>query len=328
MYNKPKLLDRVRNSLRQRNYAYSTEKTYLSWIKQFILFHNKRHPEEMGEKEIGEYLTHLAVDRKVSPKTQNQALNAIVYLYKYILKIDLGDIKTLRPRDSKHLPTVLTQDEVHKILSLLYKENQLMAKLLYGSGLRVSECLSLRIKDLDFAGSQIVVRDGKGNKDRLTMLPQTLQVPLKEHLVGVKALHEEDQKNGVEGVYLPHALARKYPNAGKNWIWQWVFPSNKLSKDPRTGIIRRHHRHGSSLRKSVKVAAKKAGVHKQVSPHVFRHSFATHLLENNYDIRTVQELLGHKSVKTTMIYTHVLNKGPAAVLSPLDVQIPNKKNNH
>jgi len=318
MSNKPKLLDQVRNSLRQRNYAYSTEKTYISWIKRFILYHDKRHPNEMGEKENGDFLTHLAVDRKVSPKTQNQALNAIIYLYKYILKIDLDEIKALRPRESKHLPTVLTQQEVHKILPLLQGEMRLMAKLLYGSGLRVSECLNLRIKDIDFEMSQIIVRDSKGNKDRLTMLPQSLQESLKEHIVGVKALYEQDQKNKVEGVYLPHALARKYPKAGKEWIWQWVFPSKGLSKDPSTRVVRRHHRHGSSLRKQIKVAAKKAGVFKQVTPHTFRHSFATHLLENKYDIRTVQELLGHKSVKTTMIYTHVLNKGPSAVLSPLD----------
>ncbi len=318
MSNKPKLLDQVRNSLRQRNYSYSTEKAYLSWIKRFILYHNKRHPGEMGEIEIGEFLTYLAVERKVSPSTQNQALNAIIYLYKHILKKDLGEIKALRPRGSKHLPTVLNPKEAHKILSLLHGGNKLMAKLLYGSGLRVSECLNLLIKDLDFEMSQIVVRDSKGNKDRMTMLPQSLQDPLKEHLIGVNALHEEDQKNGIEGVYLPHALSRKYPNASKEWIWHWVFPSKNLSKDPRSRIFRRHHRHGSSLRKFVKAAARKAGIQKQVTPHTFRHSFATHLLENNYDIRTVQELLGHKSVKATMIYTHVLNRGPSAVLSPLD----------
>ncbi|MHA1525931.1 MAG: integron integrase [Promethearchaeota archaeon] len=317
---KPKLLDQVRNSLRQRNYSYSTEKTYLFWIKSFILFHNKRHPNEMGEKEIGEYLTYLAVKRKVAPSTQNQALNSIIYLYKYILKIDLGEIKRLRPRGSKHLPTVLTQKEVRKILSLLQGENKLMAKLLYGSGLRVSECLNLRIKDLDFEMSHLIVRDSKGNRDRMTILPQSLQEPLREHLAGVKVLYKEDQKNGVEGVFLPHALARKYPNASKEWIWQWIFPSGNLSRDPRSGIIRRHHRHESGLRKNIKAVSKRAGIQKHVTPHTFRHSFATHLLENNYDIRTVQELLGHKSVKTTMIYTHVLNKGPSAVLSPLDMQ--------
>ena len=246
----------------------------------------KRHPTEMSEKEIGEFLTYLAIERKISPSTQNQALNAIIYLYKNILKNDLGEIKTLRPRGSKYLPTVLTPKEVHKILSLLHGENKLMGKLLYGSGLRVSECLQLRIKELDFEMSQIIARDTKGNKDRLTMLPQSLQEPLKDHLIGVKALHEEDLRNNVERVYLPHTLARKYPNAGKEWIWQRVFPSRILSKDSRSRIIRRHHRHGSSLRKNVKAATKKASIHKQVTPHTFRHSFATHLLENNYDIRT------------------------------------------
>jgi len=328
MSTKTKLLDRVRNSLRQRNYAYSTEKTYVFWIKDYILFHNKRHPNEMGEREIGEFLTYLAIERKVSPSTQNQALNSIIYLYKYILKKDLGEITKLRPRGSKHLPTVLTQKEVHKIFSLLHGENKLMTKLLYGSGLRISECLNLRVKDLDFEMSQIIVRDSKGNRDRLTMLPQSLYEPLNEHLIGVEILYKEDQKNGIEGVYLPHALARKYPNAGKEWIWQWVFPSGSLSKDPRSGIIRRHHRHESSLRKNIKATSRKAGIQKHVTPHTFRHSFATHLLENNYDIRTVQELLGHKSVKTTMIYTHVLNKGPSAVLSPLDVPLESRRNDY
>lgn len=318
MYEKPKLLDRVRNSLKQRNYSYRTEQTYVGWIKRFILFHNKRHPKDMGAKEIEEYLTYLAVEKKVAPATQNQALNSILYLYKYIFKRDVGEIQVLRPRGSKHLPTVLTPDEASKILTLLYGQIQLMAKLLYGSGLRVSEVLRLRIKDIEFAQSQILVRDSKGNKDRVTMLPHSLKEPLKGHISKVKILYEADQKNNVNGVELPHALARKYPNAGKEWAWQWVFPSDNLSKDPRTGIVRRHHRYGSSLRKRIKAATKKAGIHKQVTPHTFRHSFATHLLENNYDIRTVQELLGHKSVKTTMIYTHVLNKGPSAVLSPLD----------
>ncbi len=273
----------------------------------------------MGEKEIGEYLTYLAVVKKVAPSTQNQALNSILYLYKNIFKVDVEEIQALRPRSSKHLPTVLTPSEATKILSLLVGQNQLMAKLLYGSGLRVSEVLRLRVKDLDFEQSQILVRDSKGNKDRVTMLPQALKGSLNDQLKRVKTIHETDLKNNVNGVELPHALARKYPKAGKEWAWQWVFPSDNLSKDSRTGIVRRHHRFGSSLRKAVKKATHKAGVHKQVSPHTFRHSFATHLLENNYDIRTVQELLGHKSVKTTMIYTHVLNKGASAVRSPLDI---------
>jgi len=273
----------------------------------------------MGEREIEEYLTYLAVERKVAPATQNQALNSIIYLYKYILKRDIGEIQALRPRGSKHLPTVLTPAEVSRILVFLSGQVKLMAKLLYGSGLRVSEVLRLRVKDIEFEQSQVLVRDSKGNKDRVTMLPQSLQEPLREHLIRVKTIYDADQKNNVNGVELPYALARKYPNAGKEWAWHWVFPSDNLSKDPRTRIERRHHRHGSSLRKRIKAATKKAGVQKQVTPHTFRHSFATHLLENNYDIRTVQELLGHKSVKTTMIYTHVLNKGASAVQSPLDI---------
>ena len=328
MSDKPKLLDQVRNSLRQRNYSYRTEQAYIGWIKRYILFHKKRHPKDMGEEEIGEYLTYLAVEKKVSPSTQNQALNSIMYLYKYILKIDLGEIKSLRPRGTKHLPTVLAPDEARRILVLLSGQTQLMAKLLYGSGLRVSEVLRLRVKDIDFEQSQILVRDSKGNKDRVTMLPQSLQEPLKEHLVRARIVYNADQRNNVNGVELPHALARKYPNAGKEWIWQWVFPSGNLSKDPRSGIIRRHHRFGSSLRKSIKSATKIAGIQKQVTPHTFRHSFATHLLENNYDIRTVQELLGHKSVKTTMIYTHVLNRGASAVKSPLDMQSGFTDNNN
>ncbi len=215
MSNQPKLLDQVRNSLRQRNYSYRTEKTYIGWIKKYILFHKKRHPSEMGEKEIGEYLTYLAVERKVAPATQNQALNSILYLYKYILRIDLGDIKALRPRSSKHLPVVLTPLEATRILSLLQGQNQLMAKLLYGSGLRISEALRLRVKDLDFDQSQVLVRDSKGNKDRVTMLPQSLQEPLREHLINVRLVYENDQKNNIEGVELPYALSRKYPNAGK-----------------------------------------------------------------------------------------------------------------
>lgn len=319
MANQPKLLDQVRNSLRQRNYSYRTEKTYIGWIKRYILFHDKRHPKEMGEKEIGEYLTYLAVDKNVAPSTQNQALNSIIYLYKHILKIDLDEIQRLRPRSSKHLPVVLTPKEANQILVLLEGQYQLMAKLLYGSGLRVSEVLRLRVKDLDFEQSQILVRDSKGNKDRVTMLPQVLQEPLRDQLTKIKSLHEVDRKKNVPSVEMPFALSRKYPKAGKEWIWQWVFPSDNLSIDPRSGITRRHHKLGSGLRKRIRSATTKAGIQKQVTPHTFRHSFATHLLENNYDIRTVQELLGHKSVKTTMIYTHVLNKGPAAVTSPLDM---------
>jgi len=316
---KPKLLDRVRLSLRQQNYALSTERTYVSWIKRYIIFHDIRHPREMGEEEIKDFLTDLATNKKVAPSTQNQALSALIYLYEQVLGIELDEINALRPRRNRHLPTVLTQEETQKVLSALEGVNALMAKLIYGSGMRISECLRLRVKDLDFKQSQILIRDSKGHKDRLTMLPDLLKSPLRKHLSRVKNLHKKDLQNGHGDVYLPHALARKYPNAAREWIWQWVFPSVSLSKDPRSGVVRRHHRHGSSLRKAVKSAAKKAGVQKHVTPHVFRHSFATHLLEMDYDIRTVQELLGHKDVKTTMVYTHVLNRGPSAVRSPLDV---------
>lgn len=315
---KTKLLDRARESLRQKNYSYRTEQTYLSWMKRFILFHNKRHPREMREQEIESYLTFLAVKKKVAPSTQNQALNALIYLYDQVLGIELGDINALRPRKSQHLPTVLSPQEARRVLDLLSGVNQLIAKLLYGSGLRISECLRLRVKDVDFEQQQIIVRDGKGHKDRLTLLPVSLQKPLQDHLKRVRNLHQSDLNKGCGSVHLPHALARKYPNASREWIWQWVFPSHKLSKDPRTGAIRRHHRDASGVRRAVKKAARRADVKKHVTPHVFRHSFATHLLENDYDIRTVQELLGHKNVKTTMIYTHVLNRGPAAVRSPLD----------
>lgn len=316
---KPKLLDRVRLSLRQQNYALSTERTYVSWIKRYIIFHDIRHPREMGEEEIKDFLTYLATNKKVAPSTQNQALSALIYLYEQVLGIELDEINALRPRRNRHLPTVLTQEEAQKVLSALEGVNALMAKLIYGSGMRISECLRLRVKDLDFKQSHILIRDSKGHKDRLTMLPDLLKTPLRKHLSRVKNLHKKDLQNGHGDVYLPHALARKYPNAAREWIWQWVFPSVSLSKDPRSGVVRRHHRHGSSLRKAVKSAAKKAGVQKHVTPHVFRHSFATHLLEMDYDIRTVQELLGHKDVKTTMVYTHVLNRGPSAVRSPLDV---------
>ena len=316
---KPKLLERASQSLRQRNYSYRTEQTYLNWMKRFILFHNKRHPKEMGEREIESYLTYLAVKKRVAPSTQNQALNALIYLYEQVLGIDLDAINALRPRKSRHLPTVLTFQEVKRILGLMTGVNQLIAKLLYGSGLRISECLRLRVKDVDFGQQQIVVRDGKGHKDRLALLPESLQQPLKHHFARIKAIYKHHLGQGFGSVQLPHALTRKYPNADREWIWQWVFPSATISRDPRSGVKRRHHRSPSSLRKAIKKAAKEAGVNKHVTPHVLRHSFATHLLESGYDIRTVQELMGHKSVKITMIYTHVLNKGPSAVQSPLDI---------
>jgi len=314
-----KLLDQVRDAIRLKHYAYSTEQAYVQWIKRFILFHDKRHPEEMGRDEIEAFLTHLAVEENVAASTQNQAFSALLFLYRDVLHHEPDfPIDALRAIKPKHLPTVLTREEARQVIGHLSGIHQLMAKLLYGSGLRLMECLRLRVKDLDFGQRQIIVRDGKGQKDRVTMLPEALIVPLQEHLVRVRRLHEEDLSKGYGSVFLPFALERKYPHADKEWIWQYVFPSDRLSADPRTLIVRRHHLDESGLQKAVRAAARLAGISKPVSPHTFRHCFATHLLENGYDIRTVQELLGHKDVKTTMIYTHVMNRGALAVRSPLD----------
>jgi integron integrase len=313
-----KLLDRVRDAIRLKHYSIRTEQSYVNWIKRYIFFHNVRHPDQMGAAEVEAFLTHLAVNENVAASTQNQALSALLFLYREVLKKDLGPIDALRAKKPKRMPTVLTKEEVRRVLGELSGTHQLTAKLLYGSGLRLMECLRLRVKDLDFARCQILVRDGKGEKDRVTMLPQSVVVPLQDHLRSVKRTHEEDLAKGYGGVYLPYALERKYPNAEREWIWQYVFPANRLSVDPRSGIVRRHHVHESSLQKAMRAAARATGIPKRVSPHTFRHSFATHLLEAHYDIRTVQELLGHKDVKTTMIYTHVLNRGGLAVRSPLD----------
>jgi integron integrase len=313
-----KLLDRVRDAIRVKHYSIRTEQAYVNWIKRYILFHHKRHPQEMGASEIEAFLTHLAVNENVAASTQNQALSALLFLYREVLEKDPGPIDALRAKKPKRLPTVLTKDEVRRVLDHLSSTHQLMAKLLYGSGLRLMECLRLRVKDLDFAQRAIIVRDGKGEKDRVTMLPESLVAPLQDHLRSVKRLHEEDLARGFGAVYLPYALERKYPNANREWIWQYVFPSQRLSVDPRSGVVRRHHLDESGLQKAVRAAAQAAGMTEKVSCHTFRHSFATHLLENGYDIRTVQELLGHKDVKTTMIYTHVLNRGGLAVRSPLD----------
>ncbi|MCK4470914.1 MAG: integron integrase [Anaerolineae bacterium] len=296
-----------------------TEQAYVNWIKRYILFHDKRHPREMGAAEIEAFLTYLAVDRNVAASTQNQALSALLFLYRQVLKQDLvGSIDSVRAKRPKRLPTVLTKEETLRVIGFLSGTHQLMAKLLYGSGLRLMECVRLRVKDVDFAQRQIIVRDGKGMKDRVTMLPDVLIQRLREHLQHTRHIHEDDLAKGYGSVYLPFALERKYPNADREWLWQYVFPATRLSTDPRTGITRRHHINESSLQKAVRRAAKRAGIDKRVTCHTFRHSFATHLLEDGYDIRTVQELLGHKDVKTTMIYTHVLNRGPLAVRSPLD----------
>ena len=316
---KKRLLDQVRDRLRLKNYAYRTEKSYLYWIKQYILFHNKRHPNEMGGLEIEQFLTHLAVEKTVAASTQNQALSALLFLYREVLDLPLElTFQSVRARRPKHLPTVLSKTEVERVLRQMSGETLLMAQLLYGGGLRLMECLRLRVKDVDFEQHQIMVRDPKGMQDRATMLPETLKLSLQAQLQAVKHLYERDLASGYGEVSLPNALARKYPNAAKEWAWQFVFPARQLSPDPYDGKKKRHHKHESVLQKAVRQAAIQAGIHKIVGPHTFRHCFATHLLEAGYDIRTVQELLGHKDVKTTMIYTHVLNRGPQAVRSPLD----------
>ena len=316
-----KLLDQVRETLRRKNYAYRTEESYTGWIRRFILFHGKRHPREMGAAEIESYLTYLAVEREVAPSTQNQALAALQFLYQYVLQKPLDEeILPAPAKRKKHLPVVLSKQESRAVIERLSGTHKLITQLLYGSGLRITECLRLRVKDLDFQRGEIIVRSGKGGKDRVTVLPDCLKPILKRQLKRAKLLHQDDLSEGGGSVYLPRGLARKYPSAEREWIWQYVFPAPNLSADPRTGEIRRHHLGASSLRRDIKSAARDAGITKHVTPHTFRHSFATHLLEDGYDIRTVQELLGHSDVSTTMIYTHVLNKGGRGVRSPLDVR--------
>jgi len=322
MANRPKkLLDQLREAIRQKNYSYRTEESYVNWVKRYILFHNKRHPQELGTAEIEAFLTHLAVDGHVAASTQNQALSALIFLYRHVLNQELeGRIDAIRAKKPQRLPTVMTKEECLRVIANMSGSHQLMAQLLYGCGLRLMECLRLRVKDVDFAQGQIIVRNGKGMKDRVTMLPNSLKVSLQEHLHRVKILYEQDLSKGRGDVYLPYALERKYPNANREWAWQYLFPARNLSKDRGTGLTRRHHVHESGLQKAVKKASREAEIHKPVSCHTFRHSFATHLLEAGYDIRTVQELMGHKNVSTTMIYTHVLNRGGLAVRSPLDDQ--------
>jgi integron integrase len=314
-----KLLDRVRGTIRLKHYSIRTEKIYCDWIRRYILFHKKRHPNEMAEAEMTEFLTHLARDGNVAASTQNQALSALLFLYKEVLKQEIGWLGEVeRAKRPVKLPVVLTREEVEKVLGHMSGTPKLMASLLYGSGLRLMECVRLRVKDIDFAYAQITVRDAKGSKDRRTMLPVELARPLGAHLVKVKAQHAQDLEDGFGRVFLPFALARKYPNADREWPWQFVFASSRLANDPRTGARRRHHLAEGLLQNAVKDAVRKAGLSKPASCHSLRHSFATHLLENGYDIRTVQELLGHRDVSTTMIYTHVLNKPGIGVRSPLD----------
>ena len=320
MSEKPKkLLDQVRDALRTKHYSYRTEQTYLDWIKRYILFHNKRHPERMGEDEIRAFLTYLAVERKFAASTQNQALSALLFLYRVVLQREI----TLHPDISnisrpKRLPTVLSHQEAMSIISQMHGVPRLMTKILYGSGLRLTECLRLRVKDIDFENHQIIVRGGKGDNDRVTILPDSVAAEIEYVLQDVKALHDKDLREGYGETVLPNALGVKYPNAGKEWGWQYIFPASQRSTDPVLGVIRRHHLDESVLQKAIHQAAQLAKINKPVSPHTFRHSFATQLLQNGYDIRTIQELLGYKDVKTTMIYTHVLQRGGMAVKSPLD----------
>jgi integron integrase len=317
---KPKLLDQVRATIRTKHYSYRTEQSYVQWIRRFVLFHDKRHPRDMGEQEINEFLTHLAVKENVSASTQNQALCGIVFLYKHILNIELGEFcNVVWAKKSVRLPVVLTRDEVKRLMHKLSGVNLLIVSLLYGAGLRLKECLQLRIKDIDFSYNQIVVRGAKGDKDRITILPQNIKEQLRKHSSQVKRIHENDLKNGFGSVFLPFALSKKYPNADKELGWQFFFPAANISSDPRTGVRRRHHVGEWILQHALRDARLKTGIMKPISSHVFRHSFATHLLEQGYDIRTIQELLGHKNVKTTMIYTHVLNKGGKGVTSPADM---------
>ncbi|MBZ0105141.1 MAG: integron integrase [Sulfuricella denitrificans] len=315
----PKLLDQVRGKIRLKHYSLRTEQTYVDWIKRYILFHGKHHPDDMGAAEVEAFLTHLAVVGKVAASTQNQAKSALLFLYREVLGVDLpwlGNVE--RAKSPKRLPVVLTRDEVQAVLSRLEGAHWLIASLLYGSGLRIMEGVRLRVKDVELSRREILVRDGKGFKDRVTMLPESLVNPLKLHLQRVKALHDQDLAAGYGSVCLPYALGKKYPNAGREWAWQYVFPSANLAVDPRTGETRRHHLQDQAVQRAVKQAVRAAGLTKPATPHTFRHSFATHLLEGGYDIRTVQELLGHSDVSTTMIYTHVLNRGGKGVQSPLD----------
>jgi integron integrase len=306
----PKLLDRVRAAIRTRHYSIRTEEAYIGWIRRFILFHNKRHPAEMGESEINQFLSYLAVRENVAASTQNQALSAILFLYQEVLERDLDRIEgVVRAKKPARLPLVLTRDEVRALLERMSGGPKLIALLLYGAGLRLLEALRLRVKDIDLEMNQITVRDGKGQKDRITMLPATANALLVEHLKQVRRIHQQDLRQGFGRVYLPDALARKYPRAECDWGWQYVFPAGNLSVDPRSGSRRRHHLDESAMQRAIKLAVSHAGLNKPATPHTLRHSFATHLLEDGYDIRTVQELLGHQDVRTTMIYTHVLNRG-------------------
>jgi len=314
-----KFFSKLRSAIRVRHYSIRTERAYGQWVGRLLSFHKDKSPENIDADDIQSYLNYLAEERKVAASTQNQALNAIVFFFKEVLKRDPGDFSDfVRAKRPTHVPEVLTRSEVESLLDAMSGINQLMAGLLYGAGLRLMECIRLRVKDIDFEARHLTVRNGKGRKDRITMLPERFQQLLKQQLAQARALYEMDLEKGVAGVYIWPGLDRKYPNAAREWIWQYVFPSNRLSVDPRSHTIRRHHVHSSSLQKAVKNAAAKAGLSKRVTCYTLRHSFATHLLENGSDIRTVQELMGHSDVATTMIYTHVLNRPGITVKSPAD----------
>jgi integron integrase len=316
-----RFMDRVRQCLRDKGYAYQTEKTYLHWIRRFILFHKKQHPSGMGSQHINAFLSHLGTQRHCSPATQRIALNALVFLFRQFLQKDLEKLDFEKARIKRRLPVVLSHNEVQRILACLSDQYQLMVSLLYGSGLRQNELLNLRVKDIDFELSTVTVRSGKGDKDRVTILPQSLQERLITQFSIVEKLHRRDIEDGYGEVYMPYALAKKFPNASRELGWQFIFPSTRIGPCPRTGVLRRHHLHHSALRKHVTRARHKAGIHKHVKCHTFRHSFATSLLQQGYDLRTIQKLLGHSDVKTTEIYTHVLNRGAMGVVSPVDSSI-------
>lgn len=316
------LLERLREAIRTRHYSIRTEEAYLQWARQYIRFHGMRHPASLGAAELEAFLTYLAVTRNVAASTQNQALSAILFLYREVLDIELPWLSDVtRAKKPQRLPVVFTPEEVQQVLDHLEGSTALMARLLYGTGMRLMECVRLRVKDLDFKRCEIVVREAKGNKDRVTMLPRSLVEPLQRHLQKVRLLHEEDLAAGYGQVWLPHALAVKKPSASAEWGWQYVFPSVRLSVDPRTKAVRRHHVDEKRLQRAIKLALRKAGIYKPATTHTLRHSFATHLLESGYDIRTVQELLGHADVSTTQIYLHVLNRGGLGVRSPLDDKV-------
>ena len=315
----PRLLDRLRDKLRLKHYSIRTEYAYVDWVKRFIRFHGTRHPAEMGAEEVERFLTHLAVEGRVAASTQNQAKSALLFLYRELLEVELPWLDgVVTAKASRRLPVVHTQEEVSALLAHMSGIVGLVARLLYGSGMRLLEGVRLRVKDVEFSRREILVRDAKGAKDRVTMLPESLIGPLSAQLNVARALHERDRGEGGGDVYLPHALSRKYPSAGREWCWQYVFPAERLSVDPRSGVERRHHFDGQQVQRAMHRAVREAGIAKPATPHTLRHSFATHLLQAGYDILTVQELLGHEDVSTTMIYTHVLNRGGRGVRSPLD----------